>query len=100
MHTVGQVLMDEWWDHENITAVVQAHLPGQESGAALVPVLYGNVSPSGKMPYSVLAAADAWHYPNITTEQVEDPKVDFKEGIFVDYRGQVDRHGKTKELRY
>lgn len=32
MHVVGPVLMENWIDHPNVTAVVLAGLPGQESG--------------------------------------------------------------------
>jgi beta-glucosidase len=53
MHIPGPVLVEEWIDHENVTAVLIAHLPGQESGNALVPVLWGEKSPSGKMPYTI-----------------------------------------------
>ncbi|KAJ9475867.1 Glycoside hydrolase [Pseudozyma hubeiensis] len=86
MHTVGPVLMSDWFDHPNITALVFPHLPGQESGNSLASVLYGDVNPSGKMPYSILADKDAEHYPKIVGSPASDPQVDFTEGLYIDYR--------------
>ncbi|KAL1986154.1 hypothetical protein VTN96DRAFT_6806 [Rasamsonia emersonii] len=53
IHNAGIRLVDQWIDHPNVTAVMFAHLPGQESGRALVQLLYGYKSPSGKLPYTV-----------------------------------------------
>ena len=53
MHNAGIRLVDAWIDNPNITAVVYGHLPGQDSGRALIEILYGKQSPSGRMPYTV-----------------------------------------------
>lgn len=53
IHNAWIRLVDNWIEHPNVTAVMYAHLPGQESGDALVDILYGNVSPSGRLPYTV-----------------------------------------------
>lgn len=53
IHNAGIRLVDAWIDNPNITAVIYAHLPGQDSGRALVEVMYGNQSPSGRLPYTV-----------------------------------------------
>ncbi|KAE9369026.1 glycoside hydrolase family 3 protein [Stipitochalara longipes BDJ] len=42
-----------WASHPNVTAIVAAHYPGQESGNAIVDILYGAVNPSGKLPYTI-----------------------------------------------
>ncbi|KIX03301.1 uncharacterized protein Z518_06853 [Rhinocladiella mackenziei CBS 650.93] len=52
IHIAGIRLVDQWIDHENVTVVIFARLPSQDSGRALVEILYGNVSPSGKLPYT------------------------------------------------
>jgi beta-glucosidase len=49
----GVRLVDAWIDNPNVTAVVLAGLPGQESGQALVEILYGRQSPSGRLPYTI-----------------------------------------------
>src|ERR1700761_9418400 len=52
IHAVGPVILDAWINHPNITAVLWAGLPGQESGNGLMDVLSGAVNPSGRLPYS------------------------------------------------
>lgn len=37
---------------ENMSAVVQCYLPGNEGARALADILYGEVNPSGKLPYN------------------------------------------------
>ena len=51
IHSVGPVLIDAWYEHPNISAILFAGLPGQESGNALVDVLWGMYNPSGKLPF-------------------------------------------------
>lgn len=53
IHTVGPVLMERWIGHPNVTAVLLAGLPGQEAGESLADILYGDVSPSGRLPYTI-----------------------------------------------
>ncbi|MBS7252755.1 glycoside hydrolase family 3 N-terminal domain-containing protein [Flavobacterium branchiicola] len=37
---------------DKMSAVVQCYLPGNEGGRALVDILYGDVNPSGRLPYN------------------------------------------------
>ena len=53
IHNAGIRLVDAWIDNSNVTALIFAHLPGQDSGRALVQVVYGKQSPSGRLPYTV-----------------------------------------------
>ncbi|KAK1250538.1 hypothetical protein MKX08_010541 [Trichoderma sp. CBMAI-0020] len=89
-HNAGPRLVDGFIDHPNVTAVIFAHLPGQESGPALVSLLYGDTSPSGKLPYTL--AKNESDYGDVLDpaqpkgEFANFPQADFNEGIYLDYR--------------
>lgn len=53
VHTVGPIVMEPWIELASVKAVLVAHLPGQEAGASLTNVLFGDVSPSGHLPYTI-----------------------------------------------
>ncbi|KAH7268996.1 glycosyl hydrolase family 3 C-terminal domain-containing protein [Fusarium redolens] len=40
-------------DHENITAILVAHLPGEQSGNAVLDVITGVYNPSSKLPFAI-----------------------------------------------
>lgn len=56
----GSAVMVEGW-HEAAGAILQSFYSGMEGGHALAGLLFGAVSPSGKLPFSV--AREAAHYP-------------------------------------
>ena len=91
VHAAGARLVDGWIDHANVTAVVMAHLPGQDAGAALVRLLYGDGGAdfSGRLPYT-LARREA-DYPVYEpcgrgADQTTNPQCEYSEGVYVDYR--------------
>ncbi|ODM23820.1 putative beta-glucosidase A [Aspergillus cristatus] len=96
MHTVGPVVIDEWYDNPNITAIVWAGLPGQESGNAIANVLYGRVNPGGKSPFTWGKSREAYGAPILTETNngIGAPQVDFTEGQFIDYR-RFDKYNET-----
>lgn len=86
-HTVGQIDISHWKEHENVTAIVWAGLPGEQSGNSLTDILYGRVNPSAKLPYTIGRnrsdyGTDVLYKPNGPV-----PQFDFREGVFIDYRG-------------
>ncbi|KAL4985142.1 glycosyl hydrolase family 3 N terminal domain-containing protein [Aspergillus falconensis] len=91
IHNAGIRLVDRWIDNPNITAVLYAHLPGQDSGRALVEVMYGKQSPSGRLPYTV--ARKASDYGDLLAPEVPRgdlnlyyPQSNFTEGVYIDYK--------------
>ncbi|KAJ5626337.1 glycoside hydrolase family 3 protein [Penicillium lagena] len=89
-HNAGARLVEAFADHPNVTAIIFAHGPGQLSGIGLVDVLYGEVSPSGKLPYTV--AHNSSDYGNLLSPAEPEgiftlfPQANFTEGVYVDYR--------------
>ena len=96
----GNAVAMPW--HQRVPAIVQGWYLGSIAGEALADVLFGDVNPSGKLPFTwpaVLNDVPAHRlntYPGIwrTDEKIIDEE--YKEGIFVGYRG-VDKY-KTKPL--
>jgi beta-glucosidase len=79
-------------DHPNVTAILAAHYPGQESGNSIVDVLYGDVNPSGRLPYTVAKSPKDYNtaIENSTALlNTTDPnawQLDFEEQLLIDYR--------------
>lgn len=88
LHTVGPVLLSNYSDHPNITAILWAGLPGEQSGNSIADVLYGRVNPSAKLPFTLGKTredygTDLLYTPN---EGTDAPQINFTEGVFIDYR--------------
>lgn len=76
-------------DHPNVTAILAAHYPGQESGNAIVDILYGDVNPSGRLPYTIALNGSDYNAPPTTavnTTGVDDWQSWFTEKLEIDYR--------------
>jgi len=85
LHVVGPVLMP-WANNPNITAIVLAGLPGQESGNALADVLFGNVVAQGKLVYTIAKNANDYPAQVLYNSTAAHPQIPYKEGLFIDYR--------------
>ncbi|KAI1331071.1 glycoside hydrolase family 3 protein [Xylariaceae sp. FL0255] len=88
IHSVGAVLVTDWYDSPNVTAIVWAALPGEQSGNSIVDVLYGAVNPAARTPFTWAAnrgdyGVDVLYEPNNGNGA---PQQDFTEGVFIDYR--------------
>ncbi len=87
----GGVAFDGWL--ERTPALLWAWYPGQEGGTAIAEVLFGERSPSGKLP--VTFAARYEDHPSAPYYHLnESQRTPYKEGVFVGYRG-FDERGVT-----
>lgn len=86
IHAPGPVLLESFVDHPNVTAIIFAGLPGQESGNALVDVLYGAVNPSGKLPFTIGKTREDYGTNVMYQPNGPIPQENFTEGLFIDYR--------------
>jgi beta-glucosidase len=75
---------------DKVKGIVFAGLPGQETGHAIADVLFGDVNPSGHLPYTWAPRED---YPTDVKYEPEYPDggekmtvYDYNEGLFVGYR--------------
>ena len=88
----GGVDMTSWID--KVPAVIQTWYPGEMGGAALAQLLVGDVNPTGHQP----ATFDRRLQDNPTFANYDPAPgsmlVDYKEGIFVGYRG-YEKNGTT-----
>jgi len=46
------------WEEENLPAIVQAFYPGEQTGTALARLIFGDFSPSGKLPVTFYRSVD------------------------------------------
>ncbi|KAH6658773.1 glycoside hydrolase family 3 protein [Plectosphaerella plurivora] len=90
LHNAGARLVDAWIEHPNVKAVIFAHLPGQETGNALVSLLYGDENFSGKLPYTVAKNESDYgglYFPDEPEGSFRVfPQSNFSEGVYIDYR--------------
>ena len=80
VHSTGPIILSEILALPSVKAVVWAGLPSQESGNALVDILWGAANPSGKLVYTIAKSAEDY---NAGVVQGDD---DFDEGVLIDYR--------------
>lgn len=85
----GGVDMTRWVD--GTRAVVQAWYPGQEGGHALAQLLFGDFSPSGKLPVTFeRRLEDNATHANYAPDKAG--RIAYREGVFLGYR-HFDRTG-------
>ncbi|MBO5012790.1 MAG: glycoside hydrolase family 3 C-terminal domain-containing protein, partial [Paludibacteraceae bacterium] len=88
------------WNNE-VEAILQAWYSGSETGHAVADIIFGDVNPSGKLPYTIqptLADYPAHQYGEIAYPGV-DKQVHYMEDIFVGYR-YADLYGSRRPIKY
>ncbi|KAL0565546.1 hypothetical protein V5O48_016478 [Marasmius crinis-equi] len=83
VHSVGPVNAS-WSTHPNISAIVYAGAPGEQTGPAIVDILWGAVNPSGRLPFSIDDSEES--YGTTIDNSTEVPTIEYSEGLFIDYR--------------
>ena len=85
LNSGGNVDMYRWLD--KVPALLHAWYPGQEGGNALAKILFGDISPSAKLPVTFEVSENDnpafKSYPSDSSGE----NVRYEEGIFVGYRG-------------
>jgi beta-glucosidase len=88
IHAPGQIDMERWIENPNVTAVIHAHMPGSEAGNAIADILYGDVNPSGRLPYTIAKSrsdygADVQYFKSKDTASSQ---LNYDDKLNVDYR--------------
>lgn len=73
--------MEQWIENDNVTAVLYGGALGQESGNAIIDVIYGDVVPSGKLVHTI-----AKNESDYGVEISEEAVIDFTEGNYLDWK--------------
>jgi beta-glucosidase len=90
LNTGGPVLMP-WLDQ--VGAVVQAWLPGQQFGEAVAAVLFGDADPGGRLPVTFPATPDQGPITGPERYPGTDGNARYDEGVLVGYRW-FDQYGQ------
>ncbi|KAH7089727.1 glycosyl hydrolase family 3 N terminal domain-containing protein [Paraphoma chrysanthemicola] len=92
LHGAAPNVLLPWANNPNVTAILAAHMPGQETGNSLVDILWGDVDPSGRLPYTI-AKNETDYAKNLVNStallETTDPnawQADFVEGNLIDYK--------------
>ncbi len=81
-------LLEHWIG--GVRAVFAAFYPGQEGGGAMADLLFGRMSPSGRLPFSYIQHRE--QSPAFADYRNPDLKSRYTEGVFVGYR-YLDQNG-------
>lgn len=92
----GSVVSVAPWAH-NAKGILESWLLGQAGGPALADVIFGEVSPSGKLAQTV--PMDINDDPSMINWPGEEGHVDYGEGVFVGYR-YYDTYGKAVDYPF
>lgn len=86
VHSGGPMLLGPYKNNPNITAILWAGMPGEQSGNGLADVIWGRVNPGAKLPFSLGESRQNYGSDILYTPNQDVPQVQFEEGVFIDYR--------------
>ncbi|KAL5387317.1 hypothetical protein DPSP01_003541 [Paraphaeosphaeria sporulosa] len=99
VNTTGVPVELPWF--EKVPALIQAWYAGQETGNAILDVLLGEISPSGKLPISwPVKYEHTGCHGNFGLDSYESREVEYVEGTHVGYRWFDKLWGSEKEVRF
>jgi beta-glucosidase len=76
------ILMADW--NDKVSAIIEALYPGEQGGKALAQILFGEINPSGKLPFTIMKK---WEdHPAAKTYPGARETAHYTEGIFMGYR--------------
>jgi hypothetical protein len=99
LHTVGAIIIEDIKNNPNVTAILWAGIPGQESGNAITDVIYGKVNPSAKSVFTWGKNRADWGVDVIYSDPAAIPQIYYTEGNFIDYR-YFDKHSITPSYEF
>lgn len=94
IHSTGPVELGEYKNNPNITAILWAGVPGEQSGNGIADILYGDVNPAARLPFTLAETRADYGTDILYTPNELVPQADFAEGVFIDYRA-IDRGNIT-----
>ncbi|GAA5901836.1 beta-glucosidase [Sporobolomyces salmoneus] len=96
----GPVNLTSFVDHPNVTSLVYAYFPGHEAGNSIADALFGDVNPSGKLPFTIGKNLEDYDLNAIYNDsRVPFVKENFTEGVFIDYK-YFDQQNTTPLYEY
>ncbi|KAG6908409.1 hypothetical protein DXG01_004770 [Tephrocybe rancida] len=84
IHSTGPVYMP-WSSNPNITGLIYAGAPGEQTGPSIVDILYGRSNPSGRLPFSI-SDAESDYGTTIVYNSLGFPEIPYTEKLLLDYR--------------
>ena len=99
VNTTGVAVRLPWLDE--VPVLLQTWYGGQESGNAVLDVIFGQVNPSGRLPISWPREYEhTGCYGNFGMDSFESEEVDYVEDVYVGYRHFDTLFGSSKEVLF
>ncbi|KAK7436898.1 hypothetical protein VKT23_018918 [Stygiomarasmius scandens] len=98
IHSVGPVPMP-WNNHPNITAIIYAGAPGEQTGPSIVDVIWGAYNPRGRLPFTLSDNEDDYGTSIVYNSITGFPEIDYTEKLLLDYRF-MDSKGITPRYEF